>query len=203
MQNYSEDNAPMKSTTKSLAKLLIAATAALSLSGCGFLSIKDNLDPQAMDTYMDLYDKFVESGGDLGAATVWRVKVKPGIKPEDIGESFKSAALGTGLLNVGEMPLSKEIEARTGQKQRYLHIYQFCNPITARQATDFSPYFSAYLPCRISVVEDEKGELYLYSLNMDMFVHGGKNMPEPFRTEAIKVRDTIWKMMQAAANGDI
>lgn len=193
----------MKSTTKSLAKLLIAATAALSLSGCGFLSIKDNLDPQAMDTYMDLYDKFVESGGNLGAATVWRVKVKPGIKPEDIGESFKSAALGTGLLNVGEMPLSKEIEARTGQKQRYLHIYQFCNPITARQATDFSPYFSAYLPCRISVVEDEKGELYLYSLNMDMFVHGGKNMPEPFRTEAIKVRDTIWKMMQAAANGDI
>lgn len=50
---------------KPFAKLLIAATAALSLSGCGFLSIKDNLDPQAMDTYMDLYDKFVESGGIL------------------------------------------------------------------------------------------------------------------------------------------
>ncbi|MEW5974044.1 MAG: DUF302 domain-containing protein [Pseudomonadota bacterium] len=192
----------MKSTTKSLAKLLIAATAALSLSGCGFLSIKDNLDPQAMDTYMDLYDNFVESGGDLGAATVWRVKVNKGVSTDDIGEAFKSAALGTGLLDVGQMPLSKEIEARTGQKQRYLHIYQFCNPITARQAADFSPYFTAYLPCRISVVEDENGELWLYSLNMDMFVHGGKMMPEPFRTEAIKVRDTIWKMMQAGAKGE-
>lgn len=202
MHNDDEDNAPMKSTTKSLAKLLFTATAALALSGCGFLSIKDNLDPQAMDTYMDLYDKFVESGGDLGAATVWRVKVNKGVTPDDIAEALKSAALGTGMMNVGEMPLSKEIEARTGQKQRYLHIYQFCNPITARQATDFSPYFSAYLPCRISVVEDENGELWLYSLNMDMFVHGGKMMPEPFRTEAIKVRDTIWKMMQAAAKGE-
>lgn len=192
----------MKSTTKSLAKLLIAATAALTLSGCGFLSVKDNLDPQAMDTYSDLYDKFVESGGDLGAATVWRVKVEEGVTTDDLAEAFKSAALGTGLLNVGEMPLSKEIEARTGEKQRYLHIYQFCNPITARKATDFSPYFSAYLPCRISVVEDEQGQLWLYSLNMDMFVHGGRNMPEPFKTEAKHVRDTIWKMMQAGAKGE-
>ncbi|MEW6446007.1 MAG: DUF302 domain-containing protein [Pseudomonadota bacterium] len=186
-----------------LPKLLIAATAALSLSGCGFLSIKDNLDPQAMDTYMDLYDNFVASGGDLGAATVWRMEVKKGVTPDDIAESLKSASLGTGLLDVGQMPLSKEIEARTGQKQRYLHIYQFCNPITARKATDFSPYFSAYLPCRISVVEDEQGKLWLYSLNMDMFVHGGREMPEPFKTDAKHVRDTIWKMMKAAANGDI
>lgn len=186
----------------SIAKLLIAATAALSLSGCGFLSIKDNLDEQAIPTYMDLYSNFVDSGGDLGAATVWRVKVKKGVTTSDIGDAFKSAALGTGLLDVGQMPLSKEIEARSGVKQRYLHIYQFCNPLTARQAADFSPYFTAYLPCRISVVEDENGELWLYSLNMDMFVHGGKAMPEPFKTEAIKVRDTIWKMMQAGANGE-
>lgn len=192
----------MKSTTKSLAKLLIAATAALSLSGCGFMSIHGNLDEKAIPTYMELYSNFVDSGGDLGAATVWRMKVKKGVTTSDIGEAFKSAALGTGLLDVGQMPLSKEIEARTGEKQRYLHIYQFCNPVTARQAADFSPYFTAYLPCRISVVEDENGELWLYSLNMDMFVHGGKAMPEPFKSEAIKVRDTIEKMMKAGANGE-
>ncbi|MDD3608237.1 MAG: DUF302 domain-containing protein [Halothiobacillaceae bacterium] len=179
--------------------LLVAAT---SLSGCGFLSIKDNLDPKAMDVYSDLYDKFVESGGDLGAATVWRMEVQKGVTTDDIAEALKSASLGTGLLDVGQMPLSQEIEARTGEKQRYLHIYQFCNPITARKATDFSPYFSAYLPCRISVVEDEKGTLWLYSLNMDMFVHGGRNMPEEFKKDALHVRNTIWNMMVKASKGE-
>ncbi len=192
----------MKSTTPSLARLLIAAMAALSLSGCGFLSIKDNLDPQAMDVYSEMYDKFVESGGDLGAATVWRVKVEEGVTFDDIRESLQSAALGTGLLKVGELPLSQEIEARSGEKQRLLHIFEFCNPLTARKAVDFSPYFSALLPCRISVVEDEEGQLWLYSLNMDMFVHGGRMMPEPFRTEALKVRDTIWDMMQRSSKGE-
>ncbi len=187
---------------KSSLKLLVAATAAFSLSGCGFMAIQDKLDPQAMGTYMEMYDKFVASEGDLGAATVWAVPVKKGVTPDDIAQALQSASLGTGLMDVGQMPLSKEIAARTGQPSRYLHIYQFCNPITARQAVDFSPYFSAYLPCRISVVEHENGELWLYSLNMDMFVHGGKNMPEPFRTEAVKVRDTIWKMMQAASKGE-
>ncbi|MEW5837525.1 MAG: DUF302 domain-containing protein [Pseudomonadota bacterium] len=187
---------------RSTLKLAVAAVAAFSLSGCGFMAIQDKLDPQAMDTYMQMYDKFVASEGDLGAATVWAVKVNKGVTTDDIGEAFKSAALGSGLVDVGQMPLSKEIEARTGKPTRYLHIYQFCNPITARAATDFSPYFSAYLPCRISVVEHENGELWLYSLNMDMFVHGGKNMPEPFKTDATKVRDTMWKMMQAGSKGE-
>ena len=187
---------------KSSAKLLVAAVAAFSLSGCGFMAIQDKLDPKAMDTYMGMYDRFVASEGDLGAATVWAVKVNKGVTTGDIAEALKSASLGTGLLDVGQMPLSAEIEARSGKPTRYLHIYQFCNPLTARQATDFSPYFSAYLPCRISVVEHENGELWLYSLNMDMFVYGGTEMPEPFKTEAIKVRDTIWKMMQAASKGE-
>jgi len=105
-------------------------------------------------------------------------------------------------MNVGFMPLSEEIAARTGEEQRYLAIHQYCNPITARAAVDFSPYFSAYLPCRIAVVEDEEGVLWLYSLNMDMFVHGGRNMPPGFKEEALKVRDTIWKMMEMAAKGE-
>ncbi|HER35771.1 MAG TPA: DUF302 domain-containing protein, partial [Halothiobacillaceae bacterium] len=65
-------------------KASVLGVAILSLSGCGFLSIKDNLDPKAMDVYGDLYDKFVESGGDIGAATVWRMKVDEGLTPEDI-----------------------------------------------------------------------------------------------------------------------
>ncbi|WP_407275467.1 DUF302 domain-containing protein [Halothiobacillus sp. DCM-1] len=186
---------------RNLLKASVLGAAILSLSGCGFLSIKDKLDPQAMDVYSDLYDKFVASGGDLGAATVWRMEVNKGLGPDDIKNSLDSAVVGTGLKDVGVMPLSKQLELETGKKQLYLTIYQYCSPQIARQAVDFSPYFSAYLPCRIAVVEDKEGRYWLYALNMDMFVHGGKNMPEPFKTNAQHVRDSIYKMMKAAAEG--
>ncbi|MDA3878346.1 MAG: DUF302 domain-containing protein [Halothiobacillus sp.] len=182
-------------------KASVLGVAIMSLSGCGFLSIKDKLDPQAMDIYSQMYDKFVASGGDLGAATVWRMEVDKGITPADIKTSLDSASVGTGLKNVGEMPLSQQLELETGKKQLYMMIYQYCSPSIARQAVDFSPYFAAYLPCRIAVVEDKEGRYWLYGLNMDMFVHGGKNMPQPFKKNAEHVRNSIHKMMEAAAHG--
>lgn len=182
-------------------KTSILGVAILALSGCGFMSVKDDLDPQAMDIYKEMYGKFVDSGGDMGAATVWRMKVDDGMTPEDIKMSIESAAVGTGLANVGEMPLSRQLELETGEEQLYLMIYQYCNPSIARQAVDFSPYFSAYLPCRIAVVEDEEGGYWLYALNMDMFVHGGREMPPEFKQGAQHVRDTMYKMMEAGATG--
>ncbi|WP_322521916.1 DUF302 domain-containing protein [Guyparkeria halophila] len=182
-------------------KVSILGAAIMTLSGCGFMSVKDNLDPKAMDVYSNMYDKFVESGGDLGAATVWHMEVAEGLGPDDIKMSIESAAVGSGLMNVGEMPLSKQLELETGEEQKYMNIYQYCSPQIARKAVDFSPYFSAYLPCRIAVVEDDEGRFHLYSLNMDMFVHGGKEMPEEFKKDAMHVRDTMWKMMQSAASG--
>lgn len=182
-------------------KASILGAAILSLSGCGFLSVKDDLDPKAMDVYSEMYDKFVESGGDMGAATVWHMEVDEGLTKEDIKMSIESAAVGSGLANVGEMPLSKQLELETGEEQRYLMIYQYCSPQIARLAVNFSPYFSAYLPCRIAVVEDDEGRYHLYGLNMDMFVHGGREMPEKLKKEATHVRDTMYKMMEAGASG--
>ena len=47
--------------------------------------------------------------------------------------------------------------ARTGQPQKLLKVYNYCNPQTARKMVDFSPHMAAYLPCRISIVEQADG----------------------------------------------
>jgi hypothetical protein len=50
---------------------------------------------------------------------------------------------------------------------------------------DHSDAFSAYLPCRIALIEDQKGEKWLYSLNMDMMIYGGVPLPQqPVSTKA-------------------
>jgi uncharacterized protein (DUF302 family) len=66
---------------------------------------------------------------------------------------------------------------------------------------DFSPHMAAYLPCRISVVEQDDG-LWLYTLNMDMMVKMGRKLPSPLKEEAQAVRDTIFEMMERASKGE-
>jgi uncharacterized protein (DUF302 family) len=61
---------------------------------------------------------------------------------------------------------------------------------------------SAYLPCRVTVVEKEDG-LWLYTLNMDMMIKMGRKLPSPLKEEAKAVRDTIWEMMERASKGEI
>jgi uncharacterized protein (DUF302 family) len=60
---------------------------------------------------------------------------------------------------------------------------------------------AAFLPCRIVVVEQEDG-LWMYTMNMDMMVNMGRKLPPALRTEARKVRDTVWKLMERGAKGE-
>ena len=46
------------------------------------------LDPQAMDTYLDIGRKILETG-DSAAATVWRVKVDEDLTADDVEEAMK------------------------------------------------------------------------------------------------------------------
>lgn len=65
----------------------------------------------------------------------------------------------------------------------------------------YSDAFSAYLPCRISLVEDKAGNLWLYSLNMDLMIHGGTPLPDELKNEVLKVKETILDIMKRGASG--
>jgi hypothetical protein len=58
------------------------------------------------------------------------------------------------------------------------------------------------MPCRIALVEDTAGRLWLHTMNMDLMVHGGRELPPELKQGALRVRDTIREMMEGAARGD-
>ncbi|NNG13217.1 MAG: DUF302 domain-containing protein, partial [Halobacteria archaeon] len=70
------------------------------------------------------------------------------------------------------------------------------------QMVEYSDAFSAYLPCRVSLIEDSDGKLWLYTLNMDMMIHGGKTLPDELKAEANGVKDTILDIMNRGATGE-
>ena len=184
------------------ATLVAATVASLMLSGCGTISTMAKLESGAGAEASRKWDRWVEGNGDIAVATTWERKVAKGVTPNYIEQILKQVATERNMKDVGTLPLSKELEARTGQKQKLLTVYSFCTPTTARRMVDFSPHMAAYLPCRVTVVEKEDG-LWLYTLNMDMMVKMGRKLPSPLKEEANAVRDTIWEMMERASKGEI
>lgn len=174
----------------------------LWLTGCGTVATLGKLEDGAGAEASRMWDRWVEGNGDIAVATTWERKVQKGVTPNDIEQILKQVASERNMKDVGTLPLSKELEARTGQKQKLLTVYSFCTPTTARKMVDFSPHMAAYLPCRITVVEKEDG-LWLYTLNMDMMVKMGRKLPSPLKEEARAVRDTIYEMMERASKGEI
>lgn len=133
--------------------------------------------------------------------TVLRLPIEEGISMENAVESMKLRANILNIKLVAELPLSKQIAAM-GEKSGFIGIYQFCEPLTAKKMVQYDINFAAYLPCRISVVEDKEGKGWLIMMNMEMLLNNPA-LNKELRQEA----ETVWKnlldIMKAGASGDL
>jgi uncharacterized protein (DUF302 family) len=148
------------------------------------------------------------SGLDLSAPlvvdidqTVVKKAVVEGVSADEAVESMKLRANALNIKLVAELPLSKQVKAM-GQEARRMEIYQFCDALTAKKMVEYDINFAAYLPCRIALVEDAKGQFWLVMMNLDILIQNPKFDPK-LKQEAVKVRDILLEIMQAGANGDL
>ncbi|MCK4865464.1 MAG: DUF302 domain-containing protein [Gammaproteobacteria bacterium] len=160
-----------------------------------------SFDDKAFDTYKLLAEDILKTGNAV-EATVWKMKVEDDLKVADVEEVMNFVANEHNIKNVGELPLYKQVEASTGKPFRFMKIYMFCNALTAAKMVSYSDAFSAYLPCRITLLEDKTGKLWLYSLNMDLMIYGGTPLPDELKKEALKVKKIILDIMTRGASGE-
>ena len=165
------------------------------------LQTLDAFDEKAIDVYSEMMTSVLETG-NAAEAMVWKIPVSEDLAAADVEETMRFVANEHNIKNVGELPLSSQIEAMSGGSSRYLKIYMFCNALTAAQMLEYSDAYSAFLPCRISMVEDKEGKLWLYSLNMDAMIYGGKPLPPALKEEAEGVKKIILDIMNRGAKGD-
>ena len=163
--------------------------------------ISPTLHEKALPTYMRMANTLLDTG-DITMASIRRVKVNPDVSNEEVEESMSSIATEMGIREVGMLPLSEQVELQLGEKQRFLKIYQYCNPQTAMKMVDHSDAFSAYLPCRIALIEDLSGERWLYTLDMDLMIYGSTPLPPDLHEMALGVQETIYAIQDGGAEGD-
>jgi cytochrome c553/uncharacterized protein (DUF302 family) len=134
------------------------------------------------------------------AQTVAQMEVKKGLKPDDAIQAMLSKAAELNMKLVGQQYVSKELEER-GQKSPYLTILQFCDPDDARTMVVHNPIYASYMPCRIAMVEDKEGNLWLMMLSLDMLINSDLLPPEVVEI-AIRVNQTMLEIMVAGATGE-
>ncbi|MES9992933.1 MAG: DUF302 domain-containing protein [Candidatus Thiodiazotropha sp.] len=158
-------------------------------------------DPGAGNTFME-FTELLASTKNAAEASVWKIPVAEDLSWEDVEETMKFVANEHNMANVGELPLYKDIEAKLGTEYRFVKIYLFCDSLIAAEMLDYSDAYSAYLPCRITLLEDQQGKLWLMALNMDMMIYGGKPLPPELKQKALKVKEYILDIMNRGATGE-
>lgn len=133
--------------------------------------------------------------------TVVKQRIKQGVSMDDAVESMKLRANLLNMKLVAELPLSKQIIAM-GKKARRMEIFQFCDPLTAQRMVEANIHFAAYLPCRIALVEDKKGQGWLVMMNPDMML-SGTSLTADLKKQATEVRDKLFGIMKAGVNGEL
>ncbi|MDZ7753902.1 MAG: DUF302 domain-containing protein [Gammaproteobacteria bacterium] len=184
--------------------LALIGALALILAGIGYIQFQSfaaKLDPEAFRVYQEVGGRFLETL-DPGTALVRVEKVKEGLTPEDVAESLKSVAVDLDLLFVGEAPFYKQVEAVTGEPYRYINFFSFCDARVGAMMADYNNTYTAFMPCRIALVADPDGTLWLQMMDLDMLIHGGKTLPPDLKQGALEVSAALNELIERAAMGD-
>ncbi|MDZ7754408.1 MAG: DUF302 domain-containing protein [Gammaproteobacteria bacterium] len=132
--------------------------------------------------------------------TVLKVPLAEDVSADDAIDALQSKAIALNMKFVAHQPLSKELEAR-GVDSGRLEIFQFCNPSDAHKMVTHNIIFAAYMPCRIALVEDGDGRMWLMMMNLDMLINAAPLPPDVMEV-AESVNDTLKAIMYAGANGE-
>ena len=189
-------------------KKILSIIGAITVVGAiiGYLTIGtkvSSLHPDAMGYYMKMFSGVLETGNSA-EAMIRKVKIKDDVSTDDVIETMNSIAEENNFLVVGDAKMNiKSSIKKTGKKDdRYIRILSYCSPGIAKKFINYSKEYGAFMPCRVMIVEDDEGNLWLETMAMELMLYGGKPLPKDMMDMAQHVRKTMYTMMDSAASGD-
>jgi uncharacterized protein (DUF302 family) len=144
---------------------------------------------------------------DMISVMTDKMAVAEEVSFDDAVESMKLRANEVNFKFVGHSPLWKDIAAITGKPTPRVEIFQFCDAMVARKILDYAPEFVVFLPCRIALLEDAEGKLWVMTLDWDVnWLNLAQNpnsiLEKELREEADRIRTSMRYIMEGAATGD-
>jgi uncharacterized protein (DUF302 family) len=188
----------LKNILSAIGAIAVMALVYIIINFGGMISKASSLHPDAMGHYMTMFEKVLETG-DSAEAMIRKVKINDDVSTEDAIENMKSIAEENNFLVVGDSKMSIDTSIKQPGGKRYIRILHFCAPSVAEDFIAYSKAFGAFMPCRILIVEDDKGDRWLYTMGLELMLYGGKPLPDHILELGKKVQGLMYGMMDAAA----
>lgn len=137
-----------------------------------------------------------------------KYQAKAGVSFDDVVESMKLRANQLNLKLVGHSPMIKDMQAVLGDTTSpRMEVFHFCDIAAGREIMKLVPEAIVYLPCRIAVMEDDKKNVWVLTLDWDMAwldsINGSMGISPEIAKMALDIRDKMDNVMRAGANGDL
>jgi uncharacterized protein (DUF302 family) len=171
-------------------------------------TMRETISPEARANFVStLMSMNPFSMQEMIAMMAVKYPAKPGLSFDDVAEAMKSKANEINFKFVGHSPLWKDVVAISGKTDTpRVEFFSFCGALIARDLLDLSLEFAVFLPCRVAIVEDAKKQIWVLTLDWDVrWLDSSKNpnqISADLREKAIKVRESIDKIMKAGASGE-
>lgn len=163
----------------------------------GLGSVACAADKQKIET--PAFDKAVAQ--QMVQNSIQKFKIADDVSVEDAIDSMKLRANNLNFKMVADLPLSEQVEAM-GEKANYMRILAFCDALIAKKMVEHDLIFAGFLPCRVAVLKDSKGQGWIVTMNMDMMLYASE-LPADLQPLAQQVRDTIYSIVDAGVSGDL
>ncbi len=176
------------------------------LMGVKYGSSLTKMDSQALGLYMNMADKVLTTGDPAKGMVIKRkLLIEEGTSKEEAIQNaievMDEVAEGYGLAKVDEKTMPRDGKfMKDGGK--YTHIRSYCSPSIADIFLKFSGEFVGFMPCRVGIVEDENGDIWLYTMDLDLMIHGGHTLPDELLKYANDVKKAMVGMIEQGAAGE-
>jgi len=174
--------------------------------GVKYGSSVSKMDSHALGAYMTMADKVLETGDPAkGMIIKKKLVIEEGTSKKEAIENaieiMDEVADEYGLAKVDEktMPRGGKFMKDGGL---YTHIRSYCSPSIADVFLSHSGEFVGFMPCRVGIVEDKNGDVWLYTMSLDLMIHGGHQLPPKLLDLATNVKTAMEAMITKGAAGE-
>lgn len=182
-------------------------------------------DPRAFSTYLAMAGHVLETG-NASEAIVWKSRVADGVGEAELDQGIRAVLARHDITvpapkSAGEPaapPVAQEPVAPTPDAappatvpalppaqapamapdapSRAVTSYPVCVASTEAKLAEYSDAYTAHLACRLLVLRDDQGKMWLYTVNLDPMIYGGLPMPPALKARSEDVKAIILEIMK-------
>ena len=169
------------------------------------------MPPVPPEMKQQMYDQMTAASGismrELFNVMTAKKKVADGISFDEVIESMEIKANDVNFKKVGHNQFWRDVGAISGEPALRVEILLFCDAEVGRRMLDYSPEFVIFIPCRIAILEEPNGDIWLMTLDWDVSWlarawHPDSDLGEDLKQDGVRIRDAMEAIMHAGATGE-